>query len=275
MNEPIRVDIDGMLAEAASRFGGTFIGTVKYGWNKKSAGCLLRRGRREVWLKVQFADPNHFNERSWNGEILSANIEGICKPRVLEYTDWETAGVLWRALLMDAIEERLCSPTQEISSDLQLPQDWYNSLRSSLVNLAVVKTDRISCRQDLINRRIAERFGTSLNVEVDEWITCHGDLHWANLTCPRLFILDWEGWGLGPKGLDPALLLGVSGLAPTVGLQIRRTFSDWLGTRSGLIALLFVAAELLRMIDLYGDYPALQKPLEQLGSDALDALRCL
>lgn len=107
---------------------------------------------------------------------------------------------------------------------------------------------RVGARQDLVNRRVTEFAGGSVDPVVDEWATAHADLHWANLTGPQCEILGWEGWGAGPRGLDSATLWGYSLAVPEVAEVIEREFADDLATRSGKIAQLFTCVELLRMV---------------------------
>lgn len=51
--------------------------------------------------------------------------------------------------------------------------------------------------------------------------------------------------------------------------DVYRHFEDVLVTRDGKKTLLFACAELLRMIDIYGDHPALGQPLERLADAIL------
>jgi hypothetical protein len=76
-----------------------------------------------------------------------------------------------------------------------------------------------------------------------------------------MFLLDWEGWGLGPRGLDAATLWAFSLLVPSVAERVNEEFSEDLSCRSGKIAQLFMCAELLRMTRNFGDHPDLEKPL--------------
>jgi aminoglycoside phosphotransferase (APT) family kinase protein len=119
---------------------------------------------------------------------------------------------------------------------------------------------RVSARQDLISRRISA-FAPQINPEVTEWSIAHGDLHWANLTIPKLYILDWEGWGIGPRGLDSATLWAFSLAVPSLAARICQEFAEHFNSRSGKIAQLFMCVELLRMIETFGDHPSLKEPI--------------
>lgn len=270
-------DVDAALQYAATLFGGTLIGTISYGWRRKSAGSKVSLvPDRIAWLRVQFADPAHLNERIWDGEIAGGAIKNVSKPDILAFRDWEDGGYLWRGTLMTFVEFPPCAASQELPDVAPVPeQTWFDELRRSLEQLANHKTTRCACRQDLITRRVAERFGSHIDTAIETWSTTHGDLHWANVTCPRMVILDWEGWGTGPKGLDSAFLLGYSCHRTEARDKISLTFEDWLSDRQGCILRLFVVSELLRMVELHGDHVHLQLPLEEMGKYALaDLERC-
>jgi hypothetical protein len=72
-------------------------------------------------------------------------------------------------------------------------------------------------------------FGPDLDTTIEQWVPAHADFAWANLTAPDCWILDWEDWGLAPRGLDSAMLwaasLAVPGLAEQVH-EVRRADLD-------------------------------------------------
>ncbi|MCI0686671.1 MAG: hypothetical protein L0Y54_05455, partial [Sporichthyaceae bacterium] len=74
----------------------------------------------------------------------------------------------------------------------------------------------------------------------------HGDLHWANLTAPRLVILDWEGFGPAPAGFDAANLHAYTLAAPKLASHIRHRFAAVLETDDGRLAQLTTAAMILQ-----------------------------
>lgn len=267
--------IESALATASSHFEGILSGERRYGWREKSVGSkIILRSGETFWLRLQRSPVDEkINKRNWEGELQASGLANIRKPVVHAYYDWTSDAYHWRATLMTFIESETCSPTPELRCNLHLSARWLAYLRSSLAALSVCPTDRISCRQDLVTRRLRERFGEAIDPTIDEWTTCHGDMHWANLTCPDLYILDWEGWGLGPKGLDPAFLLGYSLLQPDVAQIIATSFRDKLESTSGKKSILFVYAELLRVIELHQDHPDLEKPLQQLATKTLASIK--
>ena len=254
------------LNRALQRIHATRIGSARFGWKHKSAGCHAVWNGADVWVRVQrklIGDPI---SQLWTGSFESATIVGVAKPELLNSFEWVEGISTWRAEVTTFITAEVCSETPELLSSISLPQTWFSELRSSLLALNAIRTNRVSTRQDLITRRITERFGPDVDTIVQRWVTCHGDTHWANLTYPTCWILDWEGWGVGPVGLDSAFLLCFSLLQPKIAARVETTFADWLDTPDGIRSSLFACAELLRMNELHGDYPRLVPKLASFGS---------
>jgi hypothetical protein len=109
-----------------------------------------------------------------------------------------------------------------------------------------VSTERIAVEQDSLTTRLHDVFGEVIDTDIRVWTTAHADLHWANLTCPDLYLLDWEGWGRAPAGLDAATLYCHSLLAPETAQQVYHRFADMLTTPDGRLAQLYAAARLLQ-----------------------------
>lgn len=232
-----------------------------FGWGGKSIGFGTSRG---TWVKVLFRPASQINERMWTGEECASVLTVVSKPQLLGSVCWldATRGLMWRADETTLVEAPAISPTPEIREELpSLSTEWWETLRGSLTALAGAKTTRVAIRQDLINRRIREYAGTVVDPAVDEWLPVHADVHWANLTAPRMVLLDWEGWGLGPRGLDGATLWAFSLLVPAIAERVCDLFADELSCRSGALARLFMCVELLRMTRTFGDHPDLAGPL--------------
>ncbi|WP_329347330.1 aminoglycoside phosphotransferase family protein [Streptomyces sp. NBC_01261] len=80
-------------------------------------------------------------------------------------------------------------------------------------SIAATPTDRTAVRQEYIARAVPQCTGLPAP-QITEWTCVHGDFHAANLTA-RATILDWEGWGIAPRGYDAATLCAYAQLAPT------------------------------------------------------------
>ena len=85
---------------------------------------------------------------------------------------------------------------------------------------------------------IAEQIGPHAPAATDDWHVGHGDPHWANLTAPRCILLDWEHWGLFPRGYDLGRLLGCSAFAPAMTAKIADAFYDELRSPAARVGLL-------------------------------------
>ncbi|SBW20786.1 aminoglycoside phosphotransferase [Protofrankia symbiont of Coriaria ruscifolia] len=232
-----------------------------FGWGGKSMGFQTDRG---TWLKILFRPVGQLNERVWTGEECASVLTGVSKPQLLRSARWvdATRELVWRADETTRVESPAISATPEIREEPQnLSCEWWTTLRGSLTALAGTKTTRVAVRQDLIDRRIREYAGTEIDPTVDEWLPAHADVHWSNLTAPSMVLLDWEGWGLGPRGLDGATLWAFSLLVPAVAKRVVGLFSDDLFCRSGALARLFMCVELLRMTRNFSDHPDLAEPL--------------
>ena len=150
-----------------------------------------------------------------------------------------------------------------VPSDLELSSAWWQTLNTSLDNLARQNSTRIATpdteriTQDLVTATIQAVFGAELapadgvaggvdlTVTDHPWSVAHADLNWSNITAPECRLLDWEDHGLAPRGLDAATLwidsLGVDGLAERVRHE-RRTDLD---SRSGRVMTLLRCAKVL------------------------------
>lgn len=122
-----------------------------------------------------------------------------------------------------------------------------------------------------MHRRLLATFGVQIDPAQLEWTTAHGDVHWANVTAPRCWLLDWESWGRAPAGYDAALLLGTSLLQPETAARVRTVFSDVLDIPGGQLAQLLAAAKLLSLVE-YGDHPELAIPLHRHTRTIVDQL---
>ena len=204
---------------------------------------------------------------------LKDTICGLQAPKLLQIVPGPEDA--YSACLMSFISTPPLSQTPELYEKMTLQEDFWAHLKNQLQILKTVASPYISCRQELMTRRIHERYGAHLPTQIQLWGTIHGDLHWGNLT-QEYTLLDWEGWGQGPTCLDPAFLYGYALLVPSVCATLEQIFPHLFETQEGLqdgpICLLFVCCELLRMIEIHQDHPALKEPLEILAARAMRLL---
>lgn len=259
------------LARAADALKLKTEGNPAYGWHYKSVGSKVSDSAGNIrWLRILARTKDQKNDRVWFGLKSAGEIQGVNKPAWFGDYEWEEENLRSRADILEFISDTLISDSPELRSEIQLSEKWLGSLRVSLECLRHAKTDRVAVRQDLVTRRLRERFGEKVDAEIKEWETNHGDLHWANLTTPVCWLLDWEAWGTAPKGFDVALLYCFTLQQPKTAKMVYESFKDWLDTPSGNKAQMFACAELMRMSELYSDhpqlYPCLANRAEELAS---------
>ncbi|MGH8904557.1 MAG: aminoglycoside phosphotransferase [Egibacteraceae bacterium] len=231
-----------------------------YGWRDRTVGARARTENGLAWLRVLTAAPERAHGKIWDGTATAEAVQGVAKPTLTRAVEWDEDNVRIRADLTTFIADQPCSPTPELRQPLDLPGRWWRSLRASLDAVAATPTDRVTVRQDLVARRVTTLVGYRVDPTVRSWATAHGDLHWANLTQPTCCLLDWEGWGLAPVGFDAAMLYGYTLLQPELAEHVYDVFRDILDTPEGVLAQLFVIAELLVKVSR-GDHPELEEPL--------------
>nr|WP_308213390.1 phosphotransferase [Streptoalloteichus tenebrarius] len=136
-----------------------------------------------------------------------------------------------------------------------LSEQWWAGLNASLDALSERETTRVATvhtvplTQERFTREIVEVFGEVVDTVVPEWATAHGDLNWNNLTAPEFWLLDWEDWGLAPRGLDAAMLWASSWSVPELAERVARERAAELESRSGLLARLWACAQELSCED--------------------------
>ncbi|RKT88488.1 hypothetical protein SAMN05421805_1011509 [Saccharopolyspora antimicrobica] len=250
------------LARAAEHFGVQVDGEPVFGWRLRSISAPVTSPEGHRWLRVVSEQVQWAEGDWWTGNADANAITGIRKPRVLNVVEWEIPGVRrQRAELMTYVPGRRCSDTDALRAEVDLPAQWWGELRRSLDVLRATPTTRIRKDEPAIRKAVRDALG--LSIEVPEWETVHGDLHWANLLQPELGMLDWELWGRGPAGSDAASLYCYSLLAPRTATTVWGAFANVLDTPAGTTALLYVAARLLRRTSM-GDHPELATPLHRL-----------
>lgn len=105
--------------------------------------------------------------------------------------------------------------------------------------------------------RLLAAFGVDIDPAEVEWTCAHGDLHWANLTAPRLCLLDWRP-GVWHRPVTTPLCC----TAPAFSVQtsrIRGTFADLLDSPSGQVAQLAAIMKLLCLVEA-GEHPDIAAP---------------
>lgn len=166
-----------------------------------------------------------------------------------------------------------CSATPELRESLSLPAAWWSGLHASLETLATTHTQPGQLRQADVTARLEVFFGDRVaDPMLSRWAAAHTDLHWANLLAPECVLVDWEGWGMAPAGLDAASLYLHSLLQPGMAERVRAELGSLLEDQDGLISQLYVTGHLLLRINS-GDYTDLAVPLHRNADRVIEVLR--
>lgn len=64
-------------------------------------------------------------------------------------------------------------------------------------------------------------------------------------------MLDWEDWGVAPRGWDATTLWGNSLAVPALAERVQREYQADLGSRSGLVSQVFFCAEIIAAGESY------------------------
>ncbi|HEY6994336.1 MAG TPA: phosphotransferase, partial [Xanthobacteraceae bacterium] len=173
--------------------------------------------------------------------------------------------IFWRAVLMTLAPSRAASLLPWCRAGMiEVSDAWLGELRSALATLRHAQTMRAIFSPDQIRQMIAGHIGPNAPAATEEWHVAHGDLHWANLTAPRCMLLDWEHWGLFPRGYDLGRLLGCSAFAPALMARIVDAFYDEFRSPAARVGLLAGIASVKGHIALGELDPAAGWALEPL-----------
>lgn len=247
------------LDHAARQLGLRVTGLPKFGWRLRTVGAAATGADGLYWLRVVSEYPEWAHGETWTGNNDAEAVDGLPRPRVLDVLEWED-GRVQRAEMMTLLPGWSVSATDVLHEAPDLPDDWWVALRAGLDKLHAVPTERTNTDQGFISARATTMLAR--DVQVEQWETVHGDVHWSNLMRAPFGLVDWELWGRGPVGTDAATLLLYSLLVPELAERVYDTFADVLDTETGRRAQLVVAARLLSRI-AGGDYPELAGPLNR------------
>lgn len=222
---------------------------IVWGWHGRTVGSEVSSETGHAWLRVQAAPIGKGNGRIWDGTLTASQVipASASRPKLLAWHDWSQGTFDYRAELTAFGASPACSVDPFLRRELDLPGEWWRSLRVSLAAISGVETDRVTLSQRYLDRALPEYLeAPSLPTVPARWATAHGDCHWANLTVNGPVLLDWEGWGRAPSGYDAALLATHSMFAPETEARVRSEFAATLNTAEGRFAELTVLAELIQ-----------------------------
>lgn len=245
--------------------------SVMYGSYGTTEGFRTDRG---TWVRIQRRQRWRINGSAWTGAEAASVIRGVTKPDWFQCASWidELRGVVWRADEMELITSPVIKGSRDLATGADLPDSWWTRLKSSLTALGKHETDRVGMHQAHLSMRINQVFDGQVDTTVDEWVTAHADLHWENLTTD-CHLLDWEDWGVAPRGLDATYLWGSSLPYPALAGRVQREFEADLQTRSGKLAQLLQCANIIRIAAKRGMATPPLEPAKEAAKVLLTELR--
>ncbi|MGH3719676.1 MAG: hypothetical protein ACRDRI_12740 [Pseudonocardiaceae bacterium] len=217
------------------------------------------RTDHDTWVRLEARPLSTLTGQGSGVEAAACLPRAVAKPEWYQSLSWRVPEqcVLWRADETELVTASPIKPGGVLSADPGLPEAWWATLGTSLGALATHTTTRIATphtvpiSQERVTATIEGVFPDCVETTVTEWAVAHADLAWANLTAPQCWLLDWEDWGLAPRGWDAATLWGNSLAVPELAERVQREYRADLDSRSGLLSQLFFCSE---MISAGADY---------------------
>jgi hypothetical protein len=217
---------------------------------RRSLGLRTDRG---TWIRVEVRRLAKIDGQGWNGTECAAILHGIAKPEWHAGISWHdpVREVMWRADETDLVKAEPIKRGGILQVDPHLPDSWWATLDDSLTALAsqhttrVATPDTIPITQTRLTSTIELVFPGRVDTTISDWCPAHADLNWANLTGPDCVLLDWEDWGLAPRGFDSSNLWSNSLAAPGLADRVRDQRRSDLGHRPGRLSSLFYCAEIV------------------------------
>lgn len=222
---------------------------IVWGWRGRTLGCTVDADDRHAWLRILSAPEGKGHGKIWDGTVLASQQipASVRRPRLIGSYDWHEASHEYRAEFTEYITSHVCSPDPWLRRELELPPEWWTSLRTSFAAISEVETDRETLSQEYLTRALPQFLeAPDLHTVPALWTTAHGDCHWANLTLDGPIMLDWEGWGRAPTGYDAAMLAVYTITAPRTQARLRTELAGLFDTPEGRFAELTVLAELIQ-----------------------------
>ncbi|MFE2426958.1 hypothetical protein ACFXJ5_09415 [Streptomyces sp. NPDC059373] len=210
------------------------------------------RTDRDTWVRIERRGFDKIVGQGWNGTECAAVLNGIAKPAWLAGLAWRdlSEAVMWRADETGLLPGNPLG-TSVLTVDPQLPDSWWQTLNASLDALAGQRTmrlatpDTVPVTQAGVSESIRKVFSCDLDTTVEQWVSAHADLNWANMSGPTFCLFDWEDWGNAPLGLDSASLWVSSLAVPTLADRVRRERRRDFESRDGKLMTLFACSKIL------------------------------
>lgn len=210
------------------------------------------RTQRRTWVRIERRALDRIGAQGWNGPESAAVLSGVAMPSWHAGFAWREPGepVMWRADEMELVRSAPVGQSALVIEEPRLPDAWWSALNSSLDALGAQSAPRAATpdtetiTQALVTAVLGQVFPEVADTLVEEWQPAHADLTWANVTGPEFCMIDWEDWGMAPRGLDAATLWGNSLAVPVLAERVWSERRPDLESRSGRLMALFSCAKI-------------------------------
>ncbi|MFE5491468.1 hypothetical protein ACFQ7Z_16195 [Streptomyces virginiae] len=217
---------------------------------RRSLGGRTERG---TWVRIERRGFERIGAQGWNGTEAAAVLQGIAMPEWYKGVAWREPGepVMWRADELELIASPPVGKAALVLADPGLPDAWWEALTSSLDALAAQQTPRIATpdtvtiTQEEVTQTLGEVFPGIADTQIEQWAPAHADLTWANVMGPEFSIIDWEDWGMAPRGLDAATLWGNALAVPALADRVHHERRADLESRDGKLMSLFFLSKVV------------------------------
>jgi hypothetical protein len=209
------------------------------------------RTERDTWVRIEIRDIARTNGQAWGVEAASI-LRGVSMPAWYQGISWldHDRHVMWHADETEFITDTAIKPGGILTIAPELSESWWTAYNASLAALASHTTTRTATPnlRPITQARVTEtihRVFDGIDTTVAEWTAAHADLAWANLTAPNCYLLDWEDWGMAPRGFDAAMLWSESLAVPILADRVHQERRADLDSPTGRLARLYYCAQLI------------------------------
>ncbi|GLX34341.1 hypothetical protein Sros01_04140 [Streptomyces roseochromogenus] len=225
---------------------------------RRSLGGRTQRG---TWVRIERRGVERIARQGWNGTEAAAVLQGVAMPQWYQGVAWREQGepVMWRADELELMTSPSIGKSALVLDDPGLPNAWWEALNASLDALAAQETprlatpDTVTITQEQVTQTLGEAFPGLTDTGIERWAPAHADLTWANVMGPEFSIIDWEDWGMAPRGLDAATLWGNALAVPALADRVHQERRVDLESRDGRLMSLFFLSKIVAAHAYEGD----------------------
>jgi hypothetical protein len=206
---------------------------------------------RDTWVRIEIRDLDRMDGQGWGVEC-AAVLDGMALPAWHQGVSWidHERGVMWRADETECVSDEVVKLGGILTEAPDLSESWWTTFTSSMTALAAHTTTRTATPhlQPITQGRFSDTIHQvfpEVDATITEWRAAHADLAWGNLTAPSCFFLDWEDWGMAPRGFDASTLWTASLAVRELADRVYRSCQADLDSHTGKLVQLYHCAEIM------------------------------